>query len=326
MPADPHGPVRTRLAQSPRLQQARLAVARALLAVHDRLPTRSFDRLSSARALRLAYNVVLAREPDRNGALFYFTQMISRNMDRRDLVEALRGSEEYNARVGFRGRSLKYSLHASRCAFVRSLPPASHILDLGGTHLASNLGAMVEMGYPYPFDELVVVDLAPDERHPIYHQRSAASSVASERGRVTYRFHSMTDLSDYEDASFDLAYMGQSIEHITPPEAGALLPQLLRVLRPGGFLALDTPNGRATRLHQADFIDPDHKVEYTHAELSGMLEAAGFEVVEAKGLNYLGASFAAGRFSADDAAGHPGLHAAIDDCYLLAYVCRRPSP
>jgi malate/lactate dehydrogenase len=97
-----------------------------------------------------------------------------------------------------------------------------------------------------------------------------------------------------------------------------------RVLKPGGHLALDTPNARVTRLQQADFIDPDHEHEYSHAEMIEKLERAGFEVVEAKGLNYAGPSLAAGHFDVDAIASARGLFSLIEDCYLLAYVCRVP--
>jgi SAM-dependent methyltransferase len=102
------------------------------------------------------------------------------------------------------------------------------------------------------------------------------------------------------------------------------MKEVHRVLRPGGHFALDTPNGRVTRLASMEFIDPDHKVEYTNAELTGMLADAGFTIVDAKGLNYAGPSLAAGRFDADAVASAHGLFAAIEDCYILAYVCQKP--
>ena len=47
--------------------------------------------------------------------------------------------------------------------------------------------------------------------------------------------------------------------------------RFIAFLRPGGYFALDTPNGRLTRLQQADFIDPDHKIEYTFEQLFAKL-------------------------------------------------------
>ena len=75
------------------------------------------------------------------------------------------------------------------------------------------------------------------------------------------------------------------------------------------------------RLQQADFVDPDHEVEYTHAELSAKLEGAGFSIVRRHGLNYAGASLASGKFDIADTARHWGLFDEPEDCYILAYLC-----
>jgi SAM-dependent methyltransferase len=131
----------------------------------------------------------------------------------------------------------------------------------------------------------------------------------------------MTDLGGLADGSFDLIYSGQSIEHVTEDEADKVLAEARRVLRPGGILAVDTPNGPVCRLKQAAFIDPDHKVEYSHAQLSAKLEAAGFRIVRAHGLNHAGGSVEAGRFDTADVARHWGLFDDIERCRLLAYVC-----
>jgi predicted SAM-dependent methyltransferase len=218
------------------------------------------------------------------------------------------------------------SIHASRCQFVRSLPAASRILDLGGTHLGDDVGALVALGYPYQFDELVIVDLPSDERHPLYQREHVLGRVDSRCGPVQYRYHSMTDLSSYDDESFGLVYSGQTIEHVTEEECDFVLAQVARVLCPGGHLAVDTPNARATRLQQDEFIDPDHKVEYTHAQFSAKLHDAGFDIVAAKGLNYVGEGLVAGTFSNDEAATNQGMYDAIEDCYVLAYVARKRVP
>src|SRR5438128_9680481 len=141
------------------------------------------------------------------------------------------------------------------------------------------------MGYPYPFDGLTVIDLPEHERHPLY-RSPEHSIVQSHLGPVTYRYHSMSDLSSYSDESFDLVYSGQSIEHVPEREADHVIREVRRVLRRGGYFAFDTPNARITRLQQDAFIDPDHDVEYTAAELDAKLGNAGFEIVERKGLNY----------------------------------------
>ena len=240
-------------------------------------------------------------------------------------IESVRASDEFANAIKF--TEMKPSLHQSRRQFIRSLPPACRILDLGGIHQAATFGALVTLRYPYAFDELVIVDLPPPDKHPIFQQQTHAvqlERVESPLGPVFYHYHSMTDLSAYQDESFDLVYSGQSIEHVTEREADVVLAEVKRVLRPGGYLALDTPNGRACRLQQPEFINPDHKVEYTHGELAFKLEDLGLVIREAKGLNYLGLSLARGVFDQSEAAANSGVYAEIEDCYLLAYVAQRP--
>ena len=108
------------------------------------------------------------------------------------------------------------SLHASRCEFIIGLPRARRIVDLGGGHTTDDRGALVALGYPYDFDELVIVDLPPDDRHQLY-KSDRFGDGETERGRVRYEYRSMVDLSFADDASVDLVYSGQSIEHV--PEA-----------------------------------------------------------------------------------------------------------
>ena len=216
------------------------------------------------------------------------------------------------------------SLHYGRGVFIRSLPWARRILDIGGVALGVPYGALVLMGYPYRFEEIVIVDLPSEDRHELYQDDLSHSSVQVEGGKVSYRYHSMTDLSSYPSASFDMVYSGQSIEHITRAEAEQVLAEAHRVLRPGGILALDTPNANMTRLQQEAFIDPDHKYEYRHAELAAMLRGNGFVIERALGINYGGDSLARGVFDPNELATKRGVFDDIEKCYLLGYVCRRP--
>ena len=47
-------------------------------------------------------------------------------------------------------------------------------------------------------------------------------------------------------------------------------------------------------------------------------------MVEAKGIGRAGPCLERGRFVAEEVAQHHGLCAAADECYVLAYLCRRP--
>lgn len=286
-------------------------------AVLDRLSS-SYAELPLPVAIRLGYLMLLRREPDADGVAWVREQMASGALDRFTFLDWLRGTGDF-VRLGY--EVLGPSLHASRCQFVRSLPIAKRILDLGGTDLGHAEGALVHMGYPYDFAELVIVDLLPQDRHPLYQRQAGLGVVPTERGPVRYEFHSMTDLSRYEPASFDMVYSGQTFEHVTVAEGDVVLAEVARVLAPGGVFALDTPNAAVCRRQQDELIDPDHKVEYTAAELEAKLAAAGFTVDWRGGLNYAGP----GPFSAERTARTSGVFAEAEDCYLLAYVCR-PAP
>jgi SAM-dependent methyltransferase len=135
----------------------------------------------------------------------------------------------------------------------------------------------------------------------------------------------MADLSFADDASVDLVYSGQSIEHVTEADGDTVLEEAFRILRPGGYMAIDTPNGRVCRLQQAGFIDPDHEVEYTLDELRDKVTRAGFDVLTERGLNWGGPAVTAGEFDPVALAGNYGVHYDAEACYLLALLIQKPA-
>ncbi len=273
--------------------------------------------------VRAAYQIVLSRDPDPVGMEDWTRELRSGALTPDQVVDRMLSSAEF-ARLG-RPRDLVSAMHRSRIAWVRSLPPARRILDLGGASQGNPAGALVDIGWPYEFDELVIVDLPSEERHELFARGPRPDVVDSPLGPVTYRYHSMADLDGYPDDTFDMVFSGQSIEHITESEADKLLAGAFRVLVPGGRLCLDTPNRAVCKLHVGEvLIHPDHKIEYTHPHLSAKLAAAGFEVTEAKGLNLLSASMRAGKFDEDEMLRNVGVFGAPHECYLLAYVARKP--
>ena len=113
------------------------------------------------------------------------------------------------------------------------------------------------MGYPYRFDDLVVIDLPSEERNELYREDTAHAVTQTALGPVRYRYHSMVDLSDYADDSVDLVYSGQS-DRARPARGGGrgARPRCAACCEPGGYLGLDTPNARVTRLQQAASSTP----------------------------------------------------------------------
>jgi len=306
-----------------RLRSPRSALAGLARRLQSRLGTGALAGLPPEAQLSVVYEALLGREPDPSGVASYLPALANGSLSPSQLAEWFYASNEWWTVAPF--TQLAPALHFSRSLFVRSLPRAQRILDLGGTALGSDKGAMVLMGYPYAFDELVVVDLPPDDRNDLYKETVARDVTHTELGPVRYNYHSMSDLTRYASGSFDLVYSGQSIEHVPVEEAERVLVGAARILRPGGYLALDTPNARVCRLQQPGFIDPDHDHEYTHKEMTEKLHDAGFEVLEAKGLNYAGRSLARAEFSVQEVATNRGLFAEIEDCYLLSYLCRTPA-
>ena len=287
------------------------------------VPTVPFRFLPPKQSVRMAYNVVLDREPDPAGGGDYARKLADGQLSRHGVAQALAHSEEFRRQVPI--GDVLLSMHVSRCEFVAGLPPAARILDLGGTHQGFADGALVHLGYPYPFERLVVVDLPVEERHEIYQGGSAGAPVLSELGPVEFAFHSMVDLGRYADGSFDLVYSGQSIEHVAAADGDVVVREVFRVLAPGGWFCLDTPNGPVWRLRSAGPMNDDHEVEYAAAELSAKLERVGFAVTECKGLNLMRRGVALGVFDESEASAHPGVFAAAEQCLLLAFVARKPA-
>jgi SAM-dependent methyltransferase len=282
-------------------------------------------RQNNKAFLTAVYNILLDRDPDPAGESTYLAALET-GESRSHVISVIRSSPEALGRLYTEPGP---ALHQSRRIFVTSLPPARRILDLGGSSTVGADGALVQLGYPYRFEELVIVDLPPDDRHDLYATEIIDGVVATPLGPVRYRYHSMTELDRYPDNSFDLVYSGQTFEHVTPESGRRVLEGVRRVLRPGGFLALDTPNRRVTELHLAqiggDFIDPDHEVEYRHDEMVDALEGAGLRVERAHGLNLCSDSVSRGRFDEAEIATRVGLFDRIEDCYLLAYVASKPA-
>lgn len=278
----------------------------------------------AAKLVWTAFRTALHRDPVPAEERAYVSALVGGQLSPADFLTELTRSSEYRA-----GRpeypSWQHALHAARVQLVKSLPRAEVIVDLGGGASQDPAGALVLMGYPYAFRTLTVVEPPTDDRHDIYKDVAPGDVRTHDTGRgvVNYLYTSMADLSAIASGSVDMVFSGESVEHVTPEDFERVLAETRRVLKPTGWFCFDTPNRAVTRVHVGDdlFVNPDHKHEYTHAEMTELLTRHGFEVAEQKGITWCPAA-ATGHFSTDDVVAHAGLYDAIEECYLLYYRCR----
>jgi len=249
-----------------------------------------------------------------------FSQYVNESaLDEQQMLHAIQSTAEFVHRELTGAKELHlFAIHRARVQLMATvLPSANRILDLGGAN-----APLCDAGYPHRFQEMVVVDLPPEDRHDafagrIVHDRDSAS------GPVRVAYTSMTDLAMFESASFDLVWSGQSVEHISVEAARQMFAEVLRVLRPGGWFCLDTPNRLLTTIHaEGAMIHPDHKHEYSPAELMRELEAAGFRIEQSLGVCDMPFTSESGVIDYRDFLVGAGIIRSLDTAYIQYHACR----
>ncbi|MEM0979404.1 MAG: methyltransferase domain-containing protein [Cyanobacteria bacterium P01_H01_bin.58] len=217
------------------------------------------------------------------------------------------------------------SHHQARLELVqKSLPPAVRILDLGGGAGNNPAGSLLAMGYAHQPERIDIIDLPNEERFFKSSLTSIQHHSTPEGTQVHYHYTSMTNLAAFPDATFDLVWSGQSIEHITPAETNAVAQEVYRVLKPGASFCLDTPNRKLTRLQvKQDFVHPEHKIEYTPDGLRDVLVAAGFSMVEQKAVSPMPISYRIGRFNRLELIHSTSLNSHADEGYSFYLHCQK---
>ena len=244
-----------------------------------------------------------------------FVSFVSRNFDgdvERAAERMLFAAEPWRA------------LHKARLQVISELlPPAEIVVDLGGAHPGDPRGALLAHGYPYRPRELHIVDLPPETR--LGGGRDSGDVVSWGGTDIVYHYRSMSDLSPFADASVDLVFSGESIEHVSQEEAEKTFEHVRRILKPGGWFVLDTPNRRVTRLHVGDdaFVHPEHKHEYFVDELAAVWDRFGFTPAFVKGLVHMPRSVARGEFLQDELFANPSVNDDAERSYLFAVALRR---
>ena len=99
--------------------------------------------------------------------------------------------------------------------------------------------------------------------------KAAAAHVLAEVGDCT-------DLSRFDDDSFDVVFASNLLEHLDREQAGRLLSHAQRVLRPGGRLILMQPN---FRLNPGRYFDDyTHVAVFTDQSLQDYLVSLGWGI------------------------------------------------
>jgi SAM-dependent methyltransferase len=92
-------------------------------------------------------------------------------------------------------------------------------------------------------------------------------------------FHStkVTDLSCIADASIDVAFSSNLLEHLSDDELAVAASEFLRILRPGGLFITMQPNFYYA--YREYFDDFTHKKVFSHESLVDFFRANEFELV-----------------------------------------------
>lgn len=271
------------------------------------------------------YREYFDREPD-SGGLAHYRRELQNGTTRGEVARQLETSRERVNRAAEDQAMVQF--HYSRVEWMKSLPPARRILDLGGTAMDDRRGALLVMGYPHHFDELTIIELPPEDRHDLY-KRDEHDDLDTPQGPVHYLYRSMCELDDIPDGSYDLVVSGQTFEHITQEEGRKLLKDVLRIVTPDGAFAIDTPNRALTaiacREAGADWINPDHEYEYTDVELRDLLEDAGWEIDRSVGIGHMPKTAATGEWWLDELL-EQGLTSRIGESFTSAFLARPARP
>ncbi|MDW8395410.1 MAG: methyltransferase domain-containing protein [Anaerolineae bacterium] len=284
-----------------------------------------------------AYAQLVNRAPTSDEVNHWNERIRARPRDRLVLIWLLLTSAEFlrkhpNKRLPVSVTAAAEELHRARVQLVRTeLPSAEVIVDLGGACSWSIEGALLAFGYPHPAREITIFDLPPDQRMfaDTFKYLSAERSEWMEVRpgvRVRYWHRSFVDLDGISDQSVDLVWSGETIEHVTREEARQTIREVYRVLKPGGYFCLDTPNRLVTRLQFPDrWIHPEHKYEYTPQELSQGLQEAGFEVLRMLGICPMPRSVQQQVFDVTELYVNARITDEPENCYLFYVEARKPS-
>jgi len=162
---------------------------------------------------------------------------------------------------------INYLLHHSRGALLRTMPPgAKRLLSAGCS--GNWYFDWIEETYGRVPEHLGIEFYAPKPQAlPL---------------NVTWICNTVSDMSAVPQASCDLVFSGQNLEHLWPEEVSGFLLEAARVLPPGGHLVVDSPNRLITT--PSNWSHPEHTIELTYAEVVALMRLAGFDITASHGV------------------------------------------
>jgi hypothetical protein len=99
---------------------------------------------------------------------------------------------------------------------------------------------------------------------------------------VDWIANSVERMEAVSDASVDLVFSGQNLEHVSANSLSGFVLEASRILKDQGLLAVDSPN-RAVTQHLG-YVQPEHTLELTVDEMTQLLTLAGFGIVDVRGI------------------------------------------
>jgi SAM-dependent methyltransferase len=256
------------------------------------------------------YREVLGREPCSEDV----ERIIASEMSHRQLLVQLINSAEF-CDILCREAVAHHQaiIHNTRIKLIKFfLPKADIILDIGGAN-----GSLIEYGYPYNFQKLIITDLPPEDR--IAELRSINLVT---RWKSNPKVSILYNLNDIEDDSIEFAWAGQLVEHIEKREFPKFLSDIYRVLKPGGSFCLDTPNSLMARIHTPYLLHPEHKYEYNPAEMDDLLKKY-FMIERRMGLIPMPISYETRNFSYQEMILNNAFSEILEHSYLMFFACRK---
>jgi SAM-dependent methyltransferase len=187
--------------------------------------------------------------------------------DRIDAFVLARSNGSGKAPVDAKLPDINHTLHDSRSARLRQLPRFS--------------GAMLSAGCAerWYFDWI--------SARTGHHGRHIGIEFYSPQpadlpDNVEWIANTAGDMNAVADATCDVVFSGQNLEHLWPQDVIGFFLESYRVLKQGGLLIVDSPNRLITE--PLVWSHPEHTVELTPEEARRLTELSGFEVIVVKGI------------------------------------------